>query len=109
VAEPTRVGVARSINLVVAGSLVVGFVLAVLFVIGPASGATESVVTGSVLVAFGIGWLLLGALSIRFTQRPQRWAFVPAAAMGLVGLGLVVFAPRARRWGFSAGCGRRRS
>ena len=85
----------RPITLIVAGSLVVGFVLAVLFVIGPASGATESVVTGSVLVAFGIGWLLLGALSIRFTDRPQRWAFVPAAAMGLVGLGLVVFAPRA--------------
>jgi pimeloyl-ACP methyl ester carboxylesterase len=89
----------RPITLVVAGSLVVGFVLAVLFVIGPASGATESVVAGSVLVAFGIGWLLLGALSIRFTHRPQRWAFVPAAAMGLVGLGLVVFAPRAPTMG----------
>ena len=85
----------RPISLVVVGSLGVGFVLAVLFVIGPASGATESVVTGSLLVAFGIGWLLLGALSIRFTHQPQRWAFVPGAAMGLVGLGLVVVAPRA--------------
>jgi pimeloyl-ACP methyl ester carboxylesterase len=85
----------RPITLVVAGSLVAGFLLAILFVIGPASGATESVVTGSVLVGFAIGWLLLGALSIRFTDRPQRWAFVPAAAMGLVGLGLIVFAPRA--------------
>ena len=55
----------------------------------PGSGATESVVTGSVLVAFAIGWLLLGALSTRFTDRPQRWAFVPAAGMGLVGLGLI--------------------
>ena len=85
----------RPIILVIAGSLVVGFGLAVLFVIGPASGATEAVVTGSVLVAFAIGWLLLGALSIRYTNRPQRWAFVPGAAMGLVGLGLVLFAPRA--------------
>jgi pimeloyl-ACP methyl ester carboxylesterase len=96
-AAPATLG--RPISLVVAGSLVVGFVLAVLFVIGPASGATESVVTGSVLVAFGIGWLLLGALSIRYTDRPQRWAFVPGAAMGLVGLGLVVFAPRAPAMG----------
>ena len=89
----------RPITLVVAGSLVVGLVLALLFVIGPASGATESVVTGSVLMAFGIGWLLLGALSIRYTDRHQRWAFVPGAAMGLVGLGLVVFAPRAPAMG----------
>jgi len=85
----------RPLTLVVAGSLVVGFLLAVLFVVGPLSGATESVITGSVLVAFGIGWLLLGALSIRYTASPQRWAFVPGAAMGLVGLALVVFAPRA--------------
>jgi pimeloyl-ACP methyl ester carboxylesterase len=85
----------RPIALVVAGSLAVGFVLAVLFVIGPSSGNTESVVTGSVLVPFGIGWLLLGALSIRYTDEPQRWAFVPGAVMGLVGLGLVIFAPRA--------------
>jgi pimeloyl-ACP methyl ester carboxylesterase len=86
---------ARPITLVVAGSLTVGFVLALAFVLGPAAGATESVVTGSVLVAFGIGWLLLGALSIRFTDRPQRWPFVPGAAMGLIGFGLIVFAPRA--------------
>ena len=84
----------RPITIVVAGSVLVGLVLAVVLLLGPASGATESVVTGSVLLAFGIGWLLLGALSIRFTDRPQRWAFVPGVAMGLVGLGLIVFAPR---------------
>jgi pimeloyl-ACP methyl ester carboxylesterase len=53
------------------------------------------VVTGSVLFAFGIGWLLLGVLSTTLTDRPQRWAFVPGVAMGLVGLGLIVVAPRA--------------
>jgi pimeloyl-ACP methyl ester carboxylesterase len=89
-AQPRR----APLVLVVAGSIAAGLVLAVLFVIGPASGATESVVTGSALLAFGIGWLLLAWLSIRFTDRPQRWAFVPGAAMALVGLGLVVVAPR---------------
>jgi len=86
---------ARSLLLVVAGSLAAGLVLAIAFVIGPAAGATESVVTGSILLAFGIGWLLLATLSVRMTDEAQRWAFVPAAFMGLVGLGLVVAAPRA--------------
>jgi pimeloyl-ACP methyl ester carboxylesterase len=85
--------------LVVAGSLNVGLALAVVFVLGPAAGATESVVAGSVLVAFGIGWLMLGVLSTRYTDRPQRWAYVPGVLMGLVGLGLVALAPRAPAMG----------
>jgi pimeloyl-ACP methyl ester carboxylesterase len=83
----------RSPILVVAGSIAIGFVLAIALVLGPASGATEAVITGSVLLAFGIGWLLLAVLSVRFTDQPQRWAFVPAAFMGVIGLALVVFAP----------------
>lgn len=84
----------RSITLIVAGSLVVGLVLAIALLLGPASGATESVVIGSVLLAFGIGWLLLAVASIRYSDRPQRWAFLPAGAMGFVGLALIAFAPR---------------
>jgi pimeloyl-ACP methyl ester carboxylesterase len=85
----------RSIYLVVAGSLAIGLILTIVFLVGPARGATEAVVTGSVLAAFGIGWFLLAVLSTRFTDRPQRWAFVPAVAMALVGLGLILAAPRA--------------
>jgi pimeloyl-ACP methyl ester carboxylesterase len=85
----------RPITLVVAGSLALGLVLAIALVVGPASGGTEALVTGSVLLAFGIGWLLLAVLSIRYTDRPQRWAFAPAVAMGAVGLALIAFAPRA--------------
>ena len=77
----------------VAGSLLVGFVLSIFFVLGPAAGGTEAVTTGSVLIAWGIGWLLLAVLSARFTDQPQRWAYVPAAFLGLVGLVLVVFQP----------------
>jgi pimeloyl-ACP methyl ester carboxylesterase len=32
-------------------------------------------------------------LSIRMTDQPQRWAFVPAAAMAVTGLGLLILAP----------------
>jgi pimeloyl-ACP methyl ester carboxylesterase len=77
----------------VAGSLLVGFVLSIFFVLGPAAGGTEAVTTGSVLIAWGIGWLLLAVLSARFTDQPQRWAYVPAAFLGLVGLVLVVSQP----------------
>ena len=33
------------------------------------------------------------SLTSRYTSRPQRWAFVPAAVMGATGVALVVFAP----------------
>ena len=47
---------------------------------------TENVLTGVVLFAFALGWALLAVLSIRFTDQPQRWAFVPAGFMALAGL-----------------------
>lgn len=81
--------------LVIAGSVLAGLVLAIVLVIGPAGGAQEPVITGSVLLAFGLGWALLALLTARLTDQPQRWAVVPAASMGLVGLGLLVLAPSA--------------
>jgi len=45
------------------------------------------------LVAFALGWAMLGVLSSRFTNRPQRWSAVPAVAMGVSGLALVVLTP----------------
>jgi thioesterase domain-containing protein len=56
-------------------------------------GATEAVVTGCLLLGFGLGWGALAHISARRTRRPQRWARVPAAAMSITGAGLVIFAP----------------
>jgi pimeloyl-ACP methyl ester carboxylesterase len=53
------------------------------------------VITGGLLLGFAAGWALLAALSVRYTERPQRWAAVPAAAMGITGAGLIALAPRA--------------
>jgi pimeloyl-ACP methyl ester carboxylesterase len=78
---------------VVAGSLAAGLVTALALACVVFTGASEATVTGSMLVAFGAGWALLGALSMRFTNRPQRWTAVPAAAMGITGLGLAAFSP----------------
>jgi pimeloyl-ACP methyl ester carboxylesterase len=57
------------------------------------AGAEEHVITGSVILAFGLGWALLAVLSVRLTDQPQRWAVVPAAYMMLVGAGLLVLSP----------------
>ena len=57
-------------------------------------GATESVITGSALVAFGFGWAMMRVLSARMTSHPQRWATIPAVAMTATGARLLVFSPQ---------------
>ena len=68
-------------------------------------GPQEHVITGSVLLAFAAAWAMLAVLSQRWTDQPQRWAFVPAAFMALAG----ALHPRRRadRQRGSDGCGRR--
>lgn len=83
----------RSVTGVIVGSLAVGLVLALALTLVVLPGATESVITGSVLLAFGLGWSLLAALSMLRSDQPQRWAMVPAAAMTVTGAGLLVLTP----------------
>lgn len=78
---------------VVAASLALGFIIATALVVGPFGDAPEHVITGTALLGFAAGWALLAGLSIRWTDQPQRWATVPAAYMGLAGVGLLVFKP----------------
>ena len=79
---------------VIAGSLVAGAVMALVLVLVVLPGATESVVTGSALVAFGLGWAMIRFFSAKLTTQPQRWATVPAVAMTAAGAALVVVAPQ---------------
>lgn len=83
----------RSPVLAILGALVGGAALAVALLLGPASGGSEPVVTGSVLLAFAIGWAAMAALTTRFSAQPQGWAAVPAAGLGAIGLGLILFQP----------------
>jgi pimeloyl-ACP methyl ester carboxylesterase len=78
---------------IIAGSLGAGVGAALVLSLVVFAGGTESVITGSMLIGFGFGWALIAALTSRHTNRPQRWAFVPAGFMGVTGLVLVVFAP----------------
>jgi pimeloyl-ACP methyl ester carboxylesterase len=79
------------IGWIVAGSLAIGLVVALLLVAAPFIPAEESHFTGAVLCGFAVGWAALAVLSVRFTDQPQRWAAAPALLMGLGGVLLVAF------------------
>jgi pimeloyl-ACP methyl ester carboxylesterase len=91
-AQPMRKG---HVGLIVAGSLITGFVVALVLVIGPFGGAQEHVIMGTALLGWALGWALLAVLSIRWSDQPQLWAAVPAALMALAGAGLLIFRPDA--------------
>jgi len=92
--DASRITSTRSPVLAILGSIVAGAALAVALVFTFAAGGSEPLVTGSVLLAFGLGWGLMGFLSARYSAQPQRWTAVPAAVLGSIGLGLIVFQPR---------------
>ena len=74
-------------------SIAAGGVLAVVLVLALARTASEPLITGSVLLAWGLGWALMALLLDRFSGRPQRWLRVPAAALAVTGLVLVALQP----------------
>ena len=80
------------IGLIVCGSLAAGVFAALVLVAAPLLPADEDALTGGVLLGCALGWGLLAALSIRFSQQPQRWAAAPAAVLGLAG-GLLLTQP----------------
>jgi pimeloyl-ACP methyl ester carboxylesterase len=83
----------RSLVPVILVSIVAGGVLAIVLVLLVAREGSEPLVTGSVLLAWGLGWALMAFLTERFGGQPQRWLFVPAAALLITGLVLVVIQP----------------
>jgi pimeloyl-ACP methyl ester carboxylesterase len=80
----------------IVASLVAGALAALVLVLVVLPGATEGATTGLVLLGFGVGWASMGFLSVRRTRQPQRWAYVPAAAMGATGAALALFTPSDR-------------
>ncbi|MBP2217049.1 alpha/beta hydrolase [Arthrobacter sp. CAN_C5] len=86
--DPLRKG---HMGWLVAGALITGVVAALLLAVAPFIPPTESGVAGGILVGLALGWATLAALSVRFTDQPQRWALVPALVMGMGGLLLLVF------------------
>ena len=89
-ATPARKG---HVGLIVATSMVGGLILALVLTLFVFGGATEPVISGVALLTFALGWAMLAWLSSRRTDQPQRWAYVPAIFMGVLGLAFLVFRP----------------
>jgi pimeloyl-ACP methyl ester carboxylesterase len=89
---PPNVPEGRGVSLgkVVGGSLVAGFVTALYLPFLPAGTVDVDFATAMVLFGWAIGWGLLAAVSMRFTDQPQRWAVVPAVFMAVAGVVLLV-------------------
>src|SRR3989454_11314993 len=82
-------------GLIVAGSMFSGLVVSLVLVVGPFGGAQEHVIMATALLGWALGWALLAAVSMPWSDQPQRWAVVPAALMAVAGAGLLVFRPDA--------------
>jgi pimeloyl-ACP methyl ester carboxylesterase len=83
----------RSPVLAILLAIVAGGVLAVVLALVTARTGSEALVTGSILLAFGLGWALMAWLTIRFSGQPQRWLYLPAAALAGVGALLAQLQP----------------
>ena len=81
------------LGLIVAASIFTGLILALVLILLLFGGATEPVISGVALLAFALGWTMLAWLSGSRTDQPQRWAFVPAIFMGVLGLAHLIFRP----------------
>lgn len=84
---------AGPVRRVVAGSLAAGALLVLVLSVGVAGGAQEHVITAMALLGAAAGWALLAELSTRLTDRPQRWAYVPAAVLSTTAVALLGWAP----------------
>lgn len=85
------------IGLVVFGSLFAGLLVAVVLIAFPLAHSRENVITGTVLLSFAFGWTALTAGSERWTDQPQRWAWVPAGFMALAGVSVLLAASTSDR------------
>jgi pimeloyl-ACP methyl ester carboxylesterase len=91
--EPTRdTTQRRPAGRTIVASVVAGAVAALVLALVVFAGGAEATITGALLLGFGFGWALMATFTRR-TSEPQRWAVVPAVAMGATGTALLVFAP----------------
>src|SRR4051812_28414153 len=84
--EPRQRQPRKGVGWIVAGSMAAGVVIAVALVVAPFVPARAEVLNGVVLLGFAVGWTLLAVLSVRFSDRPQRWAAAPAVFLAIAGL-----------------------
>src|SRR6266550_4958845 len=72
-------------------SFLAAVLLAVVLVMLVVPGARENVISAAVLFAFAAGAALLGVLSARRSDQPQRWALIVAAWLALAATLLLIW------------------
>jgi pimeloyl-ACP methyl ester carboxylesterase len=72
-------------------SLLVAVFLSIILVVVVVPGARENVISAAVLFAFAAGAALLGVLSARRSDQPQRWALIAAGWLALAGTLLLIW------------------
>ena len=77
----------------VTGSMLSGLATTLVLVLVVFAGGTEPVITGAGLVGLASGWALLTAVTVRWTDQPQRWGAVPAVVMAVTGAALLAVRP----------------
>lgn len=80
--------VARSNGLVIAGGLLTGVGAGIVLAAGPLQGADPNLVGAAFLLSVAVGFALV-ALFSWWLDQPQRWAWIPAIATGVIGAGLL--------------------
>ena len=93
VATRTTARATGSLGRITVASMAAGTLAAAVstFVVLPS--ASEARVVGGALLAFAAGWAMLASLTTRYTNRPQRWAHIPAAALGVSGAVMALLNP----------------
>ena len=94
-----EVGGRGHIGLIVLGSIVFGLILGLVLVLGVFGGGREHLITGSALIALGLGMLMLFVLARR-TDQPQPWALAPGVGLVVAGVALLILSPSGRVLGW---------
>lgn len=81
----------RNIAWIVIVSLVTAVLLSLVLVMLVVPGARENVISAAVLFGFAAGTALLGLLSARRSDQPQRWALLAAGWLTLAGAVLLIW------------------
>ena len=91
---------AGRIGLAVFGSIAAGLVLGLLLSLVVFAGGSESEITGSALVALGVGFVTLAVTSCR-TAQAQLWAGTPGVVITAAGLAVLALSPGSRLLGLA--------
>ena len=92
--------ITRRIGVVVFGSIAAGLALGLVLVLAVFAGGSEARITGSALVALGVGFVVLARASGP-TAQPQPWALPPGVAAITVGVAALVLDPGGRVLGLA--------